>query len=189
MFDTNVLEIANSTKYMLTEVSDMEKLSMTLIVQDLNEENDVGTYWCRAFLLDGTMLFSPNSFELKTSDMYTAAFACPLNVPLRRSTSTCAQIIGPTPTTSTVLLESSPLPTITLPSIIQNEEYTTLTVEATLTSMPIKTGPSESFQRSILYIIIGLVGFLFLLCLVFVLTICFLCKKVKIKGGSFFFIL
>lgn len=182
IYDEDVLEITNNSKYSLDKTSSEEKLSVTLTVHNLNEDNDTGTYWCRAFLLDGSMLISPFSFELKTSDMYTS-FPCRVNVTIKNSVSACARIITPTPTT--VYDVSSPLPTnmytLLSPTTVGSTKGITQATGPTSVYFE-QTVPSGSTQLPILYIVVGLVGFLTLICVLLALVICLLCKRVRIRG-------
>ena len=166
IFDEDALEITNSSKYTLTKKNSEGELTVALTINDLNEDNDTGTYWCRGFLLDGTMLSSSNSLELKSSDMYLP-LVCPHST-LKYSMSMCAQSIVTTPVVSSIS-SPQPLPTNELP-------FRTTHVYLDTTS------PSELNHLPILYIIVGFVGFLIFICIVLAFIVCFLCKRVGSKG-------
>ena len=184
IYGEDVLEITDDSKYNLDMRSNEKELIVILTVNDLNEENDTGTYWCRGFLLDGTALLSPNSFQLRTSKNWYKG-PCNANVTLKNSISVCAELINSTQTTSVSSSMSSPLPLPTnifsLPpeSGITNDIMGFTTTDDRLHT----TFPPELDQLPVLYIIIGIVGFLVLICAVLAFVICLLCKKVRNKGN------
>ena len=183
IFDDDVVEITNSSKYTLYSVASTEMLSVTLRVNNLEEETDTGAYFCRAFLIDGTMLDSPNAFELKESETYQQAFSCSPNVSLKSSMSVCAipyvrATVGISTTTSD--------PSTTYSSIMLLPTNTAtpaaITVGAEMSSSATTSSPSRQSSIPILYIIIGLVGFLGMMCVVLVFVICFMCKCMRKKS-------
>ena len=176
IYGEDVLEITNSSKYTLLKKSNERELTIILTVNDLNEENDTGSYWCRAFLLDGTMLISPNSFELKTSNMYF--LPCRADVIVKSSISVCAQQI--TSTSATTLVTSpSPHPTAS-PGFEMTDRATELFI--TTDYLQQTTFPSALSHLPTLYVVVGPVGFLILVCALLALVVCFLCKKIRNKG-------
>ena len=171
--DGNVLE-TNNSKYTFHKISSEENLTVVLTINDLNEKNDTGYYWCRAFLLDGTMLSSTTSFELKTMDRY-GELACRIDVIVKNSFSVCAiptnLVFTITPSSPTRKATQSPA------SVMTNEILKTVVFSA---SDPTSTiSPSGTHQVRVFYIIIGLVGFLILLCALLAFIVCLLCKKVR----------
>lgn len=192
IFDEDVLEITDNSKYTLESVASTEILRVTLTVNNLNEENDTGTYYCRAFLLDGTMLDSPNSFELKESEAYEVQpFPCSPNVALKSAMSVCARPYIPT-TTEDVSTTPSPSPTYSTMVLLPT---TSRTPAAGITTMPSSTmfalptvASSNSSPIPILYIVIGPLGFLTTMCIIMGFVICLLCKRgVRNQGKSVVF--
>lgn len=185
MYDEDVFEITNNSKYTLESVSSLELLRVTLVVHNLNEENDTGTYYCRAFLLDGTILDSPHGFELKESSVYAEGLPCSPNVALKSGMSVCAiPYIPTTPDVSTTTPSPSPIhsTTVLLPTIsVTPAGIATVSTSSAVTLPNVAT--SNSSPIPILYIIIGLVGFLATMCIVLGFVICLLCKRVRNKGN------
>lgn len=189
MFVEDVLHIINDTKYTLLSVSSSELLRVTLVVHNLNEENDTGTYYCRAFLQDGTVLDSPNYLELKESDAYSEGITCPPNLVVKSSMSVCAiPYITTTPGVSTTSSPSptpSPSPTysstVLRPTTPSHIAATTRSVASTNATVSLPTMATSS-PVPILYIIIGLVGFLAILCVIMGFVICLMWRKARNKG-------
>lgn len=180
-FDDDVLDITSSSKYRLVNKSSEDRLNVTLIISYLNEEDDQGTYWCRGFLLDGTMLSMSNSFQLLRSADYVGP--CPDNLALKNVMSLCAWPFAvSTPTASAVSDISSPMTTDGL-NLTTFETGTPIKEGQNVSTIPTAL-PSDSESNSIpiLYIIIGMVGFLSIMCIVLGFIICFLCRRVTVKG-------
>ena len=168
MFDeSDVVEITNSSKYSLRSSDTREQLSVMLTIHNLSEDDDTGSYWCRGFLLDGRWLSSPDSFVLKTSDMYSN-IVCP-DVTFKNTMLTCAQVyVSPAITT----YSTNELTT----DNIHTTEYLKETIDITTVATP---APPE---MHVLYIIIGMIAFLTAMCLLLAFVICLLCKRVRNKG-------
>ena len=182
IFGSDVVEITNSSKYALQETSTGGMLGVRLTVNDLDEDKDTGTYWCRAFLLDGTMLFSPNFFKLNEMSEYVGEFACGEQLVIKSSMSVCARPLVHDD------LTTSPMP-MPSPSPITGTVFST-TEGGTETLMP--TLSTSSRLMSVLYVVIGLVAFLSIaICLVFVLgfVICLRRKCIRDKRKCIYMLL
>lgn len=176
----DVLDITSSSKYRLVNKSSEDRLNVTLIISNLNEEDDLGTYWCQGFLQDGTMLSMSNSFHLLRSSDYLDP--CRNNLVIRSITSSCAWPSPvSTPTASVVSDNSSPM--MTTDGLILTTYETETSIKEGQNTSTIPTGSSPgSNSVPILYIIIGIVGFLSIMCIVLGFIICFLWRRVTVKG-------
>ena len=175
-----MLDITSSSKYSLLNKSSEDRLNMTLIISNLNEHDDQGTYWCQGFLLDGTMLSMSNSFHLTRSMYYVGK--CADNLVIKSAMSSCAPFAVSTPTASAVTDTSSPMTT----DEMSTTPFETETSVNESQNVSIPTLPSDSGSKNpipTLYIIIGMVGFLSIMCIALAFIICFLCKRVTVKGN------
>lgn len=180
IFDEDVLEIANSSKYTLQSVFSTEMLRVTLRIKNLNEETDIGTYYCRAFLLDGTVLHSPNAFELKERSFYEEGFPCSPNVAIKSAISVCARPY--VPTTPDVSTTPAPSPTYTTMLLLPTTTATPDEAEMSFSTMgSLQTvGPPK---LSILYIGLGACVIInVIVCIIFGFVTCIMCKRAWNKG-------
>lgn len=178
IFAEDVIEIRNSTKYTLYERVTSGELSVVLKISNLTEDIDMGTYWCRAFLLDGRMLIPANSFELKSSETYPQNIACRPH-PIKSAMTTCARVFVSTTTASSPSTTMEPFFLTTTGvmggyKIDRSEGYTTI-------GQSPSTMSSGSHEIPTLYIVIGLIGFLAAICTMLAFVICLLCRRVQKK--------
>lgn len=178
IFDDDVVEkITNSSKYTLHSVASTEMLRVILRIDNLDEENDTGSYFCRAFLMDGTMLHSPNAFQLKGREVYEGGFMCGADVVLKSAMSVCARPVPvvpatPDPLTTGILLLSTTTATTVMSSSSNGSTASTVS-SSSRPSIPIP------------YIIIALVVFLAcILVAILVFVICVMWNWIKNKGKN-----
>ena len=226
---TNLL--SSSSKYTLTPVAIQNGAGVRLTVNDLNEADDLGSYWCQAYVVDSSLILSESIvFELRGESDYFA-FSCGERI-LRNSAVRCATVMEvptlefvttaysttvPTPSSDVQpSLSSAPISanlistTLTIlprvsdglsPSILLNLPpiLTSVVTQPPAPSMapgPTDSSPTElrtasiptehSAVRSsdvILYAVLGLVGFLVLICVSLAVVILILCRKRCQKVG------
>lgn len=181
----NITLLSNSSKYTLLPYS-MEKISgIQLVVHDLDEEKDSGYFWCQGFVSDGSLSIS-SVLKLLTQMSY------PENAPacrqvVRNSIPTCASVITlpPEGLTTLVLTTSKPSPPFTTlgstpvstPTVM--DPLSAFTTGESSASIMEQTGPPSSFEMSefVLYVVIGLVTSLVVICICLAVVIIILCKK------------
>ena len=168
------IKINNSSKYILTRNHTQEKIVEWLTVRNLSQENDIGRYWCQAFLIDGTNMLSPSSlFDLRESGFYSQK-PCNRYAYISSSTVKCADQIDPSTTTT---------PTHTTNESISSQNYEI--TEVYTTNTPILTSiPPRLPNFDILYIIIGFFALLFIICIILLLIIILLCNKRNHTKGN-----
>ena len=199
--------LTNSTKYILMSYNEDDISGIQLTVYDLNEDDDSGFFWCQGFVSDGSLSISA-VLELHNLEYYPVR-APPCSRVVRNSVPTCASLVILTPEVSTTQIpttsETSFPPTTTqsvssytptFTSVVTTERFPIssslpTTVSATQgTQQP--EDKSNFFETSqfTLYIVLGLVSCLGIICLCLAVVIIVLCRKrcqgISIEGTVFF---
>lgn len=176
-----------------------------LTVEGLNEDNDSGFFWCQGFVSDDSLSISA-VLELHPLAYYPE-FAPPCSKIVRNSVPTCASVVILTPEVSTTQIpttsETSPPPSTTqsTPSYTPTFTSTTTTDSVPISSsLPTTVSTTQGTQQPTssdrsnflesseftLYIVMGLVSCLGIICLCLAVVIIVLCRKrcqaINIKG-------
>ena len=151
--DENTNLLTNSSKYTLVPVTIMNGAGVRLTVHNLTEGEDTGYYWCQAYVSDSSQILSESSAFLLRDQTSYLDFPCPGI--FRNGNTKCATLME-VPTESPTDLVSTP-----------TEQSTTVTPPR---------NPSQSSEL-ILYSVLGLVGFLILICVSLAVVILILCRK------------
>ena len=183
--------LTNSSKHFLNRMLVAGGLEVQLTVRDLDDE-DVGTYWCQASAIDshGVQLLSTSEVVFLQAKDYFGDIPNSCNFFLMNAGTRCASILvtetvsvvpttSPEPFTSSVSLTSQPTPT-NLPSLFGTHppSIPTAVVPPTWSILEGSSG--------ILYAVLGLVGFLAIVCISLTVIVVVLCRrrcaKAEIKG-------
>ncbi len=179
LFNSTLL--TNSTKHQLLPHTEGGTSGLQLTIHRLTEAEDTGSYWCQGIVPDGSLTTS-DTFELRAEEEYMF-FSFPCRTILRRSNPSCASVIQlptvPPPTTLTqttpphTTLQPTPLHT---PIPVTNNPETTpfaTTIDVTQYTPPFLVSDSQL----ILYVVLGLVGFLGVICMALGVVIVLLCRR------------
>ncbi len=134
-FAEDTVRIENSIKYSVTQRQMSDGVGVSLIVNDLNEDNDTGMYWCQATVgPENTLLTQSEAFTLYGADFYRfIPFQCPTNLFLRSNDYGCAEVMIIEPEVSTMPPSLTPTPT---PSTTFLSSPTVSTMEGSFLSSP-----------------------------------------------------
>ena len=190
---TNPMQLINSTKYTLSPHTNNGNTGVQLTVHDLNVAEDMGSYWCQGVVPDGSLTTS-DVFELFDETEY---HNFPCNQILRRSSTTCASIIRLSSVTTTqappltTLPQTTPPETTTHPTLSPTplfitKQETTSTIVSTEFTAPTSPGPMYvSDSQLVLYVVLGLVGFLGIVCVALGVVIVLLCRRRVNTNGEY----
>ena len=195
--------LKNSSNYTIEPVYVDGVLEMRLTVHNLNDD-DVGSYWCQASVIDahGLQLLSTSEALVLMDEDSFEGIDNGCNFILKSANTRCASIlvtktvsVAPTtfyePTTTPSLpptTQPSPttLPPPTTPTFPQRPPSLFESSSPTTPTFPQR--PPSLFESSsgILYAVLGLVGFLAIVCVLLVVIVIVLCRrrcgKADIKG-------
>ena len=184
--EENATQLTESSKYTLEPKILSNGLEIELTVNNLGAE-DVGTYWCQASVEDahGVQLLSTSeSVKLEEESYFDSQFInnkCTFT--LRNSDIRCASILFTPPSVTTTLPEPS------VSSVASSVLYPSPTPEALIetasqlpTTQPLSatsSSPKAQLQTSsiILYAVLGLVGFLAVVCVLLTVVVVVLCRR------------
>ncbi len=115
-FAEDTVRIENSSKYLVTPRHIENGVGLSLVVNDLNEANDTGMYWCQATVgSENTLLTQSGAFMLYDTSFYAGLpFKCPGNIFLRNSDTRCAAVVIIEPEETTVFPSPTPTPSLSL---------------------------------------------------------------------------
>ncbi len=166
----NRVLLTNSTKYELSPYrGEGNNTALLLTINDLNAI-DVGFYWCQGIVPDGSLTRSI-SFELWNETEYF--FPRPCDFILRRSVPTCASVILSTTAPPPTTLPQTTHPPTTTP--LHTPVFTT-DQEVTSQAVPVKIFEITESEL-VLYVVLGLVGFLAIICFTLGIVIVLLCRR------------
>lgn len=199
----NTVALSNSDKYVLNNHTEGLTTGVQLTVLKLTEQ-DMGFYWCQGIVTDGLLSMS-NAFELLNQMGYLAGTPC-MGV-IRNSNVECARFsltTTPPPLPTTLPPPTTQLHVITTPPPLQTPVLITTekaisTASNTETTSKGDTGtehqPITDFTTDslfsvqngdsdiILYAVLGLVGFLGVICCALGVVIILLCRKKWLKDN------
>ena len=172
--------IMNSSKYSLRQLEVVGGLEVQLTIQNL-DDGDSGTYWCQASVVDahGVQLLSTSESIMLQERSGFGGIENGCNYELKNSDQRCASIL----VTETV----SVVPT-TFPEPHVSSSSVSLTYYPSPTNFPSSMGNEPTvplpptydiFEGSsvILYVVLGLVGFLAFVCLLLTVIVIVLCRR------------
>lgn len=188
----------NGTKYALSGMAVEGGLAMQLTIKDLGE-GDAGTYWCQASVVDarGVQLLSTSeSLILEDREYFdTLGILLPCGgITLKNSKFKCASVLV-TETASVLVTETASVVPTTLPEPTTSPHSTPPSIPP-LTSHPSPSTlspPSQEVPKapglfesssSILYAVLGLVGFLAIVCFLLVIIVVVLCRRKCGRGNT-----
>lgn len=204
--------LANSSKHLQMNHSISGGVGLTLTISNLTD-NDAGSYWCQPFAADGSFYLSASSsLSIRKEEFYgEIPFEC-IRRALRNAETGCAttrdfpepvSTIPPSSfvdavlssisaTTSSLPLSSlpsttstyspSPTPHAESPSALSGLNSSASSSSSPSSELP-TARPESNISQIILYAVLGLVGFLAIICILLCIIIVRLCRKRSQKIG------